>query len=111
MASGCSRNVASLFAGLALVACAAAPAPPPPSAPAAAVPGGPPRTPPAGYLGANATQMLNVMPPAPKDGDARDEADRRIFRETRSLMGSARWRMAADDAELGSAALLRHFSC
>ena len=26
-------------------------------------------------------------------------------------MGSARWRMAADDAELGSAAMLRHFSC
>lgn len=114
MASGCSRNVAALLAGMALVACAAAPAPapPPPPAPtAAAVPGGPPRPPPTGYLGANATEMLNVMPPAPKNGDVRDEADRRTFRETRALMGSARWRMAADDAELGSAAMLRHFSC
>jgi acid phosphatase (class A) len=55
--------------------------------------------------------MLNVMPPAPRDGDARDAADRRIFRETRALQGTARWRLAADDAELGSAAMLRHFSC
>jgi len=113
MASGRSRNVAALLAGLALAACAAAPAPPPapPPAPVAPAAGGPPRTPPPGYLGANAAQMLNVMPPAPRDGDARDEADRRTFRETRALMGSARWRMAADDAELGSAAMLRHFSC
>jgi acid phosphatase (class A) len=51
------------------------------------------------------------MPPAPRDGDARDAADRRIFRETRALQGTARWRLAADDAELGSTAMLRHFSC
>lgn len=55
--------------------------------------------------------MLRVMPPAPNKGDARDEADRRIFRETRALEGSARWHMASDDAELGPANLLRHFSC
>ena len=69
------------------------------------------RPPPGGYLAPGAVDMMSVMPPAPKQGDARDEADRRIFRETRALQGSARWAMAADDAELGSAAMLRHFAC
>lgn len=55
--------------------------------------------------------MMRVMPAAPHKGDARDEADRRIFRETRALEGSARWRMATEDAELGNAAMLKHFSC
>jgi len=69
------------------------------------------RPPPGGYLAADAIDVMRVMPAAPKNGDARDQADRRIFRETRALEGSARWRMATDDAELGSAAMLKHFSC
>jgi acid phosphatase (class A) len=55
--------------------------------------------------------MFALMPPAPLAGDARDESDRRIFRETRALEGSPRWKMAAADAELGTAAMLKHFSC
>jgi acid phosphatase (class A) len=65
----------------------------------------------AGYLPANAVDMFAVMPPAPMAGDARYEHDRRVFKETRALEGSARWRMAAADAELGNAAMLKHFSC
>jgi acid phosphatase (class A) len=87
-------------------------APAPASAAPATSPAGPPRAPPVpGYLPAGTIDMLRVMPPAPTDGDARDEADRRIFRETRALRGTPRWEMAADDAELGTAAMLRHFSC
>ena len=74
-------------------------------------PGSSARPAPGGYLGPAAIEMMRLMPPAPKNGDARDLADRRTFIETRALQGSARWRMAADDAELGSAAMLRHFSC
>jgi acid phosphatase (class A) len=52
-----------------------------------------------------------VMAPAPKDGDARDEADRRIFRETRVHYGTPRWEMAIADAQLGTGAMLEHFAC
>jgi acid phosphatase (class A) len=55
--------------------------------------------------------MFALMPPAPHVGDARYDNDRRVFRETRALEGSPRWKMAADDAELGTAAMLKHFSC
>src|SRR5690606_32769983 len=68
-----------------------------------------PSTPP--YFQGDTTDFFLIMPPAPTDGDARDQADRRIFRDTRALQGSPRWHMAADDAELGTAAMLRHFSC
>lgn len=63
------------------------------------------------YFPGDVTAMLAVLPPAPRDGDARDAADRRIFRETRSLEGSGRWLMAAADAEAGVAPMLHHFSC
>lgn len=63
------------------------------------------------YLAGDAAGLFVVLPPAPGDGDARDEADRRIFRETRKLEGTPRWQMAAADAELGSAQMLAHFSC
>ena len=64
-----------------------------------------------GYLAPGTIDMLQVMPAAPVKGDARDEADRRIFRETRALKDSPRWQMASDDAELGAARMLHHFSC
>jgi len=63
------------------------------------------------YLPGNAVDFAAVLPPAPQNGDARDEADRRIFRATRALQGSPRWQMAADDSNLGVPAMLRHFSC
>jgi acid phosphatase (class A) len=98
------------------MACATAPvvqaqaqAVPAPEARAETSPARPPPSPP--YISGDVTGLLAVLPPAPQDGDARDQADRRIFRETRALAGTPRWEMAAGDAELGSGALLRHFSC
>jgi acid phosphatase (class A) len=63
------------------------------------------------YFGGDTSNFFHVMPPAPKNGDARDRADRQIFRQTRKLAGSPRWQMAADDAELGNAAMLKHYAC
>jgi hypothetical protein len=110
-----------VVAGAAMATCAMAQAPAPatqpapaatatpttaaPTRPAAARPAAP------GYLAPNTVDMFALMPPAPLAGDARDESDRRIFRETRALEGSPRWKMAAADAELGTAAMLKHFSC
>jgi acid phosphatase (class A) len=84
---------------------AATTAPPAGAPPAQRAPASPP------YFTGDASGLFVVMPPAPKDGDARDAADRRIFRETRALAGSPRWQMAAADAELGNAPMLKHFSC
>jgi acid phosphatase (class A) len=118
-----------VIAGAAMATCAMAqaPAPAPTSAPAAstapatAAPArsatGAPGTgaarppPPPGYLPPNTVDMFALMPPAPLAGDARYESDRRIFKQTRALEGSPRWKMAAEDAELGTAAMLKHFSC
>lgn len=86
------------------VAVPAAPNPVPSRATAAAAPR-------PSYLAGNAVDFTAVLPPAPQTGDARDEADRRIFRATRALQGSPRWQMAADDAQIGTPAMLRHFSC
>jgi len=108
--------------GLLLAACAATGGKAPPEQsqadPLAAsmTPGGsagtrpPPATVP-GYLAANAVDMLQVMPPAPTAGDARDEADRRVFRETRAFKDTLRWKMASDDAQLGTTQMLQHFAC
>ncbi|HWL64325.1 MAG TPA: phosphatase PAP2 family protein [Steroidobacteraceae bacterium] len=63
------------------------------------------------YISGDASLLYTVMAPAPKGGDARDEADRRIFRETRVHYGTPRWQMAADDAQLGNAKMLEHFAC
>lgn len=75
------------------------------AAPAQRAPASPP------YISGDAAGLFEALPPAPRDGDARDEADRRIFRETRALAGSPRWAMAAADAELGSSQMLQHFAC
>ncbi|MET0280869.1 MAG: phosphatase PAP2 family protein, partial [Steroidobacteraceae bacterium] len=64
-----------------------------------------------GYLAPGAFDIMTVLPPAPRAGEARYEHDRRVFRDTRALEGSPRWLMAASDAELSNTALLQHFSC
>lgn len=104
-----AAGAACLYAAL-LAACAT---PPPAVAPAMQpLPAPAPQAGATGnYVTADATQLAAVLPPAPTPGDARDQADRRIFRETRALQGSPRWAMAAADAELGSAQMLKHFSC
>lgn len=68
--------------------------------------------PPAGYLTpADAPDMLRILPPAPKDGDARDRRDREIFTDTRKLAGTPRWAMAISDDKITIQALLKTFSC
>jgi acid phosphatase (class A) len=64
-----------------------------------------------GYLTPDALDVLPLLPPAPRDGDARDEADRRIFRESRAFKDSARWQMAHDDADASPRAMLKDFAC
>ena len=67
---------------------------------------------PNGYLGtSDAPDFLMVVPPAPVGGDARDTADRAIFRATRSAQDSPRWTLAQHDADYSVAALLSSFSC
>lgn len=65
----------------------------------------------AGYLQPGTFNILPVLPVAPAKGDARYEADRRIFRESRQLAGGERYKMATDDANQGLPDMLRHFSC
>ena len=64
-----------------------------------------------GYLPPGTLDILEVLPPAPIEGDTRYETDRQVFKETRSWEGSPRWQMASDDAAAGPADMLRHFSC
>jgi acid phosphatase (class A) len=64
-----------------------------------------------GYLAAGEFDILAVVAPAPVQGSVRYENDRRTFLATRALEGGPRWRMADEDANLGSANLLKHFAC
>lgn len=66
---------------------------------------------PRGYLMPGQFDVLAVLPPAPVAGETRYENDRRVFQATRAFEGSARWKMASDDAQIGAADLLRHFAC
>lgn len=76
------------------------------SATVAAEPAGP-----NGYLAQGAFDVLRVLPLAPAEGDARAEADRAIFRATRRLTDSPRWRMATNDVALTPDDMMRDFSC
>src|SRR5271155_5167650 len=65
-----------------------------------------------GYLTSDQTSsVVRIVPPAPATGDARFQADMAIFRDTRSLEGSARWTLAQSDDTLSTAGLLRAFRC
>jgi acid phosphatase (class A) len=67
---------------------------------------------PTGYLhGRHAPDLLPILPPPPAAGDLRDTLDRTIFKATRSLEGSSRWKMAANDDNYFIPAVLNDFSC
>jgi acid phosphatase (class A) len=71
-----------------------------------------PRARAAGYLtGAAIPDLIHVLPSAPEPSSARDNADRAIFKATRSLQDSPRWKLAQNDDNLSVAALLADFSC
>ena len=65
----------------------------------------------AGYLAAGQLDLTAVVEPAPLPADPRYEADRAIFRATRSFAGSERYALATSDAETRPPALLHDFSC
>lgn len=54
---------------------------------------------------------LATIPPAPKEGEARNDLDWKIFRELRALEGSERWKLAQSDNGYQPKDLLADFSC
>ena len=65
-----------------------------------------------GYLAPDRTpDAIDIIPPAPKEGEPRNEADWAIFRATRAFAGSARWRLAQSDDSYRPEDLLKDFSC
>jgi acid phosphatase (class A) len=66
---------------------------------------------PTGYLATGAFDLVRVLPVAPQPGDARAEADRAIFRETRAMAGTPRYALATNDVKLTPADLSRDYSC
>ena len=97
----------ALAAALALSACSGMPtsrdraAPPPSARPHLA----------AGYLSADQLpDSAKLLPPPPAQGSAAKAADEDIHRQAIALRGTARWDLAARDAELGPDAL-DAFSC
>ncbi|MDP4006031.1 phosphatase PAP2 family protein [Methylobacterium sp. NEAU K] len=92
------------------------PRPAPPSAPAAPSlgadtlkPGKPAVKP---YLAETALpDAVQILPPPPAHNAPLEMADRAAFNGTRSLKGSARWDLAANDVSEGAAAVLDNFAC
>ena len=52
-----------------------------------------------GYLGAAAVpDTLSILPPPPAKGSLPEQWDRKVFTDTRALVGKPRWTLAAKDA-------------
>ena len=64
-----------------------------------------------GYLSPHDFDVTTVLEPAPRKGDPRYDADRKIFRATRVLLNTPRGAMATSDVDTSNAALMRDFSC
>jgi acid phosphatase (class A) len=64
-----------------------------------------------GYLAPGSFDILGVLPPAPVPGDPRYDADRRVFRHTRRLLGTPRGDMAVNDVQRAPAAMLQDYGC
>ncbi|WP_454718079.1 acid phosphatase [Caulobacter segnis] len=62
-----------------------------------------------GYLPAGAIDTAQVLPPAPKEGEPRYEADRKVFLATRALKDSPRWSLAQNDVD--ERKIVADFSC
>lgn len=63
-----------------------------------------------GYL-ATTLDITAVVPPPPKKGDPRYDADRRVFRVTRALLDTPRGQLAVNDIPTSVPDLMRDFSC
>lgn len=65
-----------------------------------------------GYLGAGAVpDEARFLPPPPAPGSPLADADVEIFRATRALENSERWRQAAADAQIDPASVVEDFGC
>lgn len=62
-----------------------------------------------GYLTPEAVDTIAVLPAPPETGSAEAEADRTIFRATRTLEGTPRWAMAV--ADLPERNILKNLGC
>ncbi|MFC5564046.1 acid phosphatase [Methylobacterium aerolatum] len=60
---------------------------------------------------ADAPDPLRILSPPPAHHSPLDNADHAAFNATRSLKGSARWNLAANDVSEGSLAVLENFAC
>lgn len=63
------------------------------------------------YMKEGDIDLLSVLPAAPKEGDARAEADRAIFRATRKLENTPRWTLAMGDISEKPADMYRGYAC
>ncbi|WP_337189016.1 phosphatase PAP2 family protein [Phenylobacterium sp.] len=72
-------------------------------------PAAPPAIPP-GYLSA-VPDPAAILRPSPRDGDARDLEDKRVYEAARKLEGGPRWAMAQADVPYGIADQMGGFSC
>jgi acid phosphatase (class A) len=116
-----AAHAGQAFALIVLVACSSIPAGAPPvTHPDPGMPASAPANDPAsqggerliGYLTPEMTpDAADIIPPAPKEGEPRNDADWAIFRATRGLEGSDRWKLAQNDDSYKPADLLRDFSC
>lgn len=66
---------------------------------------------PNGYLIPGELDVTPIIEPAPRPGDPRYETDRKIFRATRRLIDTDRWKLATADADWHVPALAKNFSC
>ncbi len=98
---------ASAVALLASCAATSTPEPAPARTAAQAAPGG--QT--TGYLTAADLSGKDILPGPPSAGSAYDVADRANYDATRSLEGSARWKLAQQDNDLWQGGALKRFSC
>jgi acid phosphatase (class A) len=65
-----------------------------------------------GYLaGSSIPDLIRVLPATPAPGSARDNLDRQVFRDTRALVDSERWKLAQRDDKLSVAAVLSALRC
>lgn len=71
----------------------------------------PPRASIKGYLPLDSINEPRILPPPPRSGSPRAEADRAVFRETRALVGTPRYEAAIVDAREGVDNILPRFSC
>lgn len=67
--------------------------------------------PPTGYIASFPRALVDTLMPAPAVDDARDEADRSVFRSTRRWAGTPRWDIAKADVAMDASYILHSYGC